>query len=55
MTSEENENISLCPKDSKIVAMDNLSSMGLAKEPQPYEYDGKIYYPSSNSLEAKVS
>ena len=49
MTSEENENISLCPKDSKIVAMDNLSSMGLAKEPQPYEYDGKIYYPSSNS------
>jgi len=49
MTSQENEDTSLCPKRSKIVAMDNLSSMGQAKELQPYEYDGKIYYPSSNS------
>jgi adenine-specific DNA-methyltransferase len=49
MTPEETENPKLCPPKSKIVAMDNLSSMGAAKEPQPYEYGGKTFYPSSNS------
>jgi adenine-specific DNA-methyltransferase len=49
MTSAENDDTSQCPKGSRIVAMDNLSSMETAKEPQPYVYRSKTYYPSSNS------
>jgi adenine-specific DNA-methyltransferase len=49
MTSAENEDISKCPKGSKIVAMDTMSSMGVTKEPQPFVYQGKTYYPSTNS------
>jgi len=49
MTPEEDENIALRPKGSKIVAMDNLSSMGPAKESKPFEFNGKVYFPSSNS------
>lgn len=49
MTPNEADNPKLLPLNSKIVAMDNLSSMGAAKEPQPYKYGDKTFYPSSNS------
>ena len=34
--------------DSDLLALDNLSSMGLAKEKQDYSFEGKIFKPSSN-------
>ena len=49
MTKEENLNTSLIPAKSEIVAMDNLSSMGAANEPQPFDFHGKTFYPSTNS------
>jgi adenine-specific DNA-methyltransferase len=49
MTPEEDEGVTAFPPNSEIVAMDNLSSMEAAKEAQPYKFNDKIYYPSSNS------
>ena len=49
MTNQELENPEIIPANSAIVAMDNLSSMGVASETQPFEYAGKKYFPSSNS------
>ena len=49
MRPEEDEGITAFPPSSRIVAMDNLSSMGAAKEAQPYKFNDKVYYPSSNS------
>lgn len=34
------------PKGSRVLRISNLSSQGSASEPQPFEYEGKIYYPS---------
>ncbi|GAI42697.1 unnamed protein product, partial [marine sediment metagenome] len=49
MTNQELENPEIIPANSAIVAIDNLSSMGVAREAQPFEYVGKTYFPSSNS------
>ena len=34
------------PKGSRVLRISNLSSQGSASEPQPFEYEGKVYYPS---------
>jgi len=49
MTAEEIDNPEILPDKASIVAMDNLSSMGVASEPQPFEFSGRAYYPSTNS------
>ncbi len=48
MNEAELNDPEVCPKGSSIVAMDNLSSMDPASEPQPYEFEGHTYYPSTN-------
>ena len=37
------------PSGSRIYRMDNLSSQGHFKESQPFEYEGKTYYPAASS------
>ncbi len=49
MTIPELENPETIPSNSVIVAMDNLSSMGIASEVQPFKYNDRTYFPSSNS------
>jgi len=49
MTREEFENNSIISNDAKIVAFDNLSSMGKANIEQPFDFNGKIYFPSTNT------
>jgi adenine-specific DNA-methyltransferase len=34
------------PKGSRVLRISNLSSQGSASEPQPFEFEGKVYYPS---------
>lgn len=34
------------PKGSRVLRISNLSSQGSASEPQPFEFEGKTYYPS---------
>ena len=40
---------SALPKGCRIFRLSNLSSQGSASTPQPYEYNGKIYYPSKGN------
>ena len=40
---------SALPKGHRIFRLSNLSSQGSASSPQPYEYEGKIYYPSKGN------
>lgn len=49
MMKTELDNPSLIPLDSKILAIDNLSSMGKANESQSYEFREKLYSPPTNS------
>lgn len=44
-----NEESYIAENNLDIVAMDNLSSMGKAKEDQPFEFGNRSYNPSSNS------
>ena len=37
------------PKGHSLFRLSNLSSQGIASTPQPYEYDGKTYYPSKGN------
>jgi adenine-specific DNA-methyltransferase len=37
------------PEGARLYAPDNLISQGAASEPQPFEYEGKIYEPANNS------
>jgi adenine-specific DNA-methyltransferase len=37
------------PKGAKLYFPDNISSQDPAPEPQPFEFDGKTYYPARNS------
>ena len=36
------------PKGSKIFMAGSIQSQGRASQPQPYEYEGKVYYPASD-------
>lgn len=40
---------SALPKGHRIFRLSNLSSQGSASSPQPYEFEGKIYYPSKGN------
>lgn len=37
------------PKGGKIFAADNCTSMGKANSEQPFEYNGKVFFPSANA------
>lgn len=45
LTKEENEKRVVLPKGAKVFRLGDLSSQGSASEKQPFEFDGKIYYP----------
>ena len=49
LTQDEKQNASLIPHDWKVFACDNLTSMGQASTPQPYEFGSKVFYPSSTA------
>jgi adenine-specific DNA-methyltransferase len=46
---EELENIDEVPQDWRVYSQDNLNSQGAAKEPQPFEYEGRTFLPSANN------
>lgn len=43
------EDLKNFPAGAKVFAADNCTSMGKAKEEQPFEYQGKVFYPSANA------
>jgi adenine-specific DNA-methyltransferase len=49
LTGEELERIGQLPADWRVFRLDNIMSQGEAKEPQPFEFEGKTYYPAANS------
>lgn len=49
LTAEELENMDRLPPAWRVFRLDNIMSQGEAKEPQPFEFEGKTYYPSANS------
>src|SRR5260370_29213390 len=49
ITKEELANPQLIPSNGKVFAADNCTSMGKAKEEQPFEFNGKVYFPSGNA------
>lgn len=46
---EELEHIEELPADWKVYTQGDLSSQGAAKEPQPFEFEGRTFHPSPNS------
>lgn len=42
-------NYATLPKGHRVFRLSNLSSQGVASVPQPYEYEGKVYYPSKGN------
>lgn len=49
LTAEELEAIEELPKDWRVFRLSDLGSQGEAKEPQPFEFEGRTYHPSANS------
>jgi len=49
LTDEELEAIDRLPAGWRVFRLDNIMSQGEAKEPQPFEFEGKTYYPAANS------
>ena len=49
MTPDERHGRTAIPNNSRIFRNGPLQSSGSAKEPQPFEFEGKTYYPTSNS------
>ena len=49
MTPDERYGRIALPANSRIYRNGPLQSSGSAKEPQPFEFEGKVYYPASNS------
>lgn len=49
LTDVELERIDRLPNDWRVFRIDNIMSQGEAKDPQPFEFDGKTYYPAANS------
>jgi adenine-specific DNA-methyltransferase len=49
MTAREIEGIEPIPEDARLYMPGDLQSQGASSEPQPFEYDGKTYWPTGNS------
>lgn len=55
LTAAELEQMDRLPGDWRVFRLGDLGSQGEAKEPQPFEFEGKTYYPAANShWKAKV-
>jgi adenine-specific DNA-methyltransferase len=55
LTADELERIDRLPGDWRVFSLGDLGSQGEAKEPQPFEFEGKTYLPAANShWKAKV-
>jgi adenine-specific DNA-methyltransferase len=55
LTADELEQMDHLPEEWRVFSLDNIMSQGDAKEPQPFEFEGKTYYPAANShWKAKV-
>jgi len=55
LTAEELAQIERLPTDWKVFRLSDLGSQGEAKDPQPFKFEGKTYYPAKNShWKAKV-
>jgi len=37
------------PKEARLYSSDNLQSQGASRDPQPFEFEGKVYHPNPNS------
>ena len=48
LTSEERADPSLLPPHAKLFGIHALTSAGAATEPQPYEFNGKVFTPKAN-------
>jgi adenine-specific DNA-methyltransferase len=42
-------NYATIPNGAKVYGLDNITSQGSAKEPQPFEFNGKTYYPKQGN------
>lgn len=49
LTTEELEHLAELPSEWRVFALDNLASQGAAKNPEPFEFEGKTFYPPANS------
>ncbi|RJP82589.1 MAG: site-specific DNA-methyltransferase [Desulfobacteraceae bacterium] len=49
MVKDERDGKEPIPDDAKIYGLDNLQSQGAASEETPFQFEGKIYKPKSNS------
>jgi len=49
LTQGELENMDHLPPNWRVFRLDNIVSQGESKEPQPFEFEGKTYYPGANS------
>ncbi|MBY0276118.1 site-specific DNA-methyltransferase [Candidatus Binatia bacterium] len=55
LSAEELKGIDRLPAGWRVFRLGDLGSQGEAKEPQPFEFEGKTYYPAANShWKAKV-
>ncbi len=49
VTAAEKRGEAPLPEDARLYNPDNLLSQGAASEPQPFEFEGKVYKPGANS------
>lgn len=49
MTADERNGSLPIPEGSKVFRYDNLTGQGAAKEPTPFTFDGKTFYPPKNT------
>ncbi|NPV71171.1 MAG: site-specific DNA-methyltransferase [Firmicutes bacterium] len=49
VTAAEQRGEAQIPEGARLYKPDNLQSQGAAAEPQPFEFEGKTYYPGPNS------
>lgn len=49
VTASEKRGEQTIPEGSRLFNPDNLQSQGAASQPQPFDFEGKVYIPASNS------
>ena len=49
LTAKELEDLDKIPRDWRVFRLSDLASQGEAKEPQPFEFEDRTYYPPKNS------
>lgn len=49
LTADELDRMDRLPAEWRVFRLDNIMSQGEAKEPQPFEFEGRTYYPAANS------